>query len=226
MAAGGRQFLSRKGGHGWGNNEKQYYTRADTNNSVVKNGVLSIISRKEKKENSEYTSARILSKGKADWRFGRIEVSAKLPKGVGLWPAIWMLGSDIDKTPWPASGEIDIMEHVGYRPDDILGTVHTAAFNHLKNTQKGGETKIKDPYNSFNTYAVEWDSEKIIFFLNDTEFFRFKNEHKTSAEWPFNKSFFLIMNTAIGGDLGGKKGIDDSIFPAVYEIDYVRIFER
>ncbi len=215
-----------QGGHGWGNNEKQYYTKADTNNAIVKNGVLSIISRKEKKENNDYTSARILSKGKAAWTYGRIEVSAKLPKGVGLWPAIWMLGADIDKTPWPACGEIDIMEHVGYRPADILGTVHTEAFNHVKNTQKGGEITIKDPYNSFNTYAIEWDADKIVFFLNDTEFFRFKNEHKTSAEWPFNKPFFLIMNTAIGGNLGGQKGIDDSAFPAVYEIDYVRVFQR
>ena len=215
-----------EGGHGWGNREKQYYTTADTNNAIVKNGVLSIISRKEKKENSDYTSVRLLTKGKASWTYGRVEVSAKLPKGVGLWPAIWMLGHDIDDAGWPACGEIDIMEHVGYRPNDILGTVHTEAFNHIKNTQKGGEIAIKDPYNSFNTYAIEWDADKIVFFLNDTEFFRFKNEHKTSAEWPFDKPFFLIMNTAIGGDLGGKKGIDDIIFPVVYEIDYVRVFQR
>ena len=215
-----------EGGHGWGNNEKQFYTKADTNNALVTKGVLSIISRKEKKENSDYTSARILSRGKASWTYGRVEMSAKLPKGVGLWPAFWMLGADIGKTPWPACGEIDIMEHVGYRPGDILGTVHTTAFNHMKNTQKGGEIKIKDPYDSFNSYAIEWDAEKIVFFLNDTEYFRFKNEHKTSAEWPFDKPFFLIMNTAIGGNLGGQKGIDDTVFPAVYEIDYVRVFRR
>ena len=215
-----------EGGHGWGNNEKQFYTKADTNNAIVNEGVLSIISRKEKKENSDYTSARILSRGKASWTYGRVEMSAKLPKGVGLWPAFWMLGADIGKTTWPACGEIDIMEHVGYRPGDILGTVHTTAFNHMKNTQKGGEIKIKDPYDSFNTYAIEWDAEKIVFFLNDTEYFRFKNEHKTSAEWPFDKPFFLIMNTAVGGNLGGQKGIDDTVFPAVYEIDYVRVFQR
>ena len=215
-----------EGGHGWGNNEKQFYTKADTNNALVTKGVLSIISRKEKKENSDYTSARILSRGKASWTYGRVEMSAKLPKGVGLWPAFWMLGADIGKTPWPACGEIDIMEHVGYRPGDILGTVHTTSFNHMKNTQKGGEIKIKYPYDSFNTYAIEWDAEKIVFFLNDTEYFRFKNEHKTSAEWPFDKPFFLIMNTAIGGNLGGQKGIDDTVFPAVYEIDYVRVFQR
>ena len=215
-----------EGGHGWGNNERQYYTKADTNNAIVGKGVLSIISRKGKKEKNDYTSARILSKGKATWTYGRIEVSAKLPKGVGLWPAIWMLGADIDKTKWPACGEIDIMEHVGHKADIILGTVHTGAFNHIKHTQKGEKTIIKDPYNSFNTYAIEWDAEKIVFFLNDTEYFRFNNEHKTSAEWPFDKPFFLIMNTAIGGDLGGKEGIDDTIFPAVFEIDYVRVFQR
>ncbi len=215
-----------EGGHGWGNNEKQFYTRADTNNAIVKNGVLSIITRKEKKENSEYTSARVLTKDKASWIYGRIEMSAKLPRGVGLWPAFWMLGVDIEKTSWPACGEIDIMEHVGYRADEILGTVHTTAFNHMKNTQKGGEIKIENPYNSFNTYAVEWDADKIVFFLNDVVFFRFNNEHKTSAEWPFDKPFFLIMNTAVGGNLGGQKGIDDSVFPAVYEIDYVRVYQR
>ena len=214
------------GGHGWGNNEKQFYTRADTNNASVKKGILSIIARKETKEKSDYTSARLVTKNKAEFTYGRMEIRAKLPKGVGLWPAIWMLGADIEKTGWPKCGEIDIMEHVGYRPDIVLGTVHTEAFNHMKNTHKGNETAIIDPYNSFHTYAIEWDAHKIVFFLDEVKYFQFDNVHKTEAEWPFDKPFFFILNTAIGGDLGGKKGIDDTIFPAVFEIDYVRVFQK
>ena len=213
------------GGHGWGNNEKQFYTDADTMNAIVKNGVLSIIARKEKNGNNEYTSARLLTRGKAEWTYGYIEIKAKLPPRRGLWPAGWMLGSEVGETGWPNCGEIDIMEHVGYKKDTVFGTVHTGAYNHVKGTQKGIEYLIKNPYSQFRTFAIEWTPEKIDFLLDREQFYHFSNEHKTNAEWPFDKPFFLLLNMAIGGNLGGQKGIDDSIFPATFEVDYVRVYQ-
>jgi glycerophosphoryl diester phosphodiesterase len=213
------------GGNGWGNHEKQFYTKADTSNAIVKNGFLSIIARKENHENSEYTSARLLTKGKAEWTYGYFEVRAKLPAGVGLWPAAWMLGSNVDKVGWPLGGEIDIMEHVGYKKDSLFGTVHTKAYNHSINTQKGTTVFLKNPYDEFHTYAINWTPEKIEFFLDGKKYYEFANEHKTAAEWPFDKPFYFLLNMAVGGDFGGKEGVDDSVFPAVYEVDYVRVFQ-
>ena len=213
------------GGNGWGNNEKEFYTEKDTSNALVKNGVLSIVARKEMKSTNEYTSARLLTKGKAEWKYGRIEINAKLPEGRGLWPAGWMLGSNSDKTGWPECGEIDIMEHVGFKKDSIFGTVHTGAYNHVKGTQKGVVIFIENPYTRFHTFAIEWTPEKIDFLLDGEKYYQFLNEHKSSAKWPFDQPFFLILNLAIGGGLGGQKGIDDSIFPATYEIDYVRVYQ-
>lgn len=214
------------GGHGWGNNELQYYTAADTMNARVKNGLLTITVRNAKVGTNEYTSARLITKGKADFTYGRIEVSAKLPPGRGLWPAIWMLCSDIEKLGWPSGGEIDIMEHVGYEKDTVLGTVHTEAYNHVKNTQKGKKIFISNPYTDFHLYAIEWTPEYIDFFMDDQRFLRFSNEHKTSAEWPFDKPFYLILNIAVGGNLGGQKGVDQNIFPSSMEVDYVRVYQK
>src|SRR5687767_8877514 len=124
------------GGHGWGNNELQYYTNASSKNVEVSNGSLKIRAIKEAMGSNAYTSAKLITKGKADFTYGRFEIRAKLPPGRGLWPAIWMLGSNIDKVDWPECGEIDIMEHVGYEKDSIFGTIHTKSYNHVINTQK------------------------------------------------------------------------------------------
>ena len=214
------------GGHGWGNNEKQYYTYGDTMNVMVKNGTLSITARKEQKGNNEYTSARLFTKGKASWKYGRIEINAQLPEGRGLWPAAWMLGNNIDKMGWPECGEIDIMEHVGFKKDSVFGTIHTGAYNHVKGTQKGKTTHIQNPYTLFHTFAIEWTPEKIDFFLDGELYNHFGNEHKTSDEWPFDQPFYLLLNLAVGGNFGGQKGIDDSVFPATYKIDYVRVYQK
>lgn len=213
------------GGKGWGNNELQYYTNADTSNALVKNGVLSITARKSKFENRDYTSARLLTKGKAEWTYGRIEVRAKLPKGRGTWPAIWMLGSNIETAGWPKCGEIDIMEHVGYDPDTLVGTIHTQAYNHVKGTQKSKKIFIKNPYTEFHVYAVDWTPEKMDFLLDGYVYLSIANEHKTVNEWPFDKPEYLLLNVAVGGNWGGAKGIDESVFPAKMEVDYVRVFQ-
>lgn len=214
------------GGNGWGNNELQYYTEGDTNNVMVKNGLLSIIARKEKKEGKDYTSTRMVTRGKADWIHGRIEIRAKLPKGRGTWPAGWMLGSNIKEVGWPQCGEIDILEHVGYDPDTIVGSIHTTAYNHVKGTQKTQRLFIKNPYTEFHTYAIEYTAEKMDFLLDEKVYMTVKNEHKTDKEWPFDKSQYLLLNLAIGGNWGGAKGVDATIFPVSMEVDYVRIFQK
>ena len=213
------------GGNGWGNNEAQFYTKADTNNAVVRNGFLSIIARKEKHEGKEYTSARMVTSNKKDWRFGRVEIRAKLPKGRGTWPAGWMLGSNINTVGWPQCGEVDILEHVGYDPDTIVGSIHSTAYNHIKGTQKTKRIFIKNPYTEFHVYACEWDTNKMVFFLDGTSYLTVQNEHKTEKEWPFNNPMYILLNVAVGGDWGGTKGIDESIFPVRMEVDYVRVYQ-
>lgn len=212
------------GGHGWGNNELQYYTAADTGNAMVRNGKLFIKAVKQFKEGKEYTSARLVSKNKGDWVYGRIEVSAKLPAGRGMWPAIWMLPTDWEYGGWPASGEIDIMENVGFNPDTVFSSIHTQSFNHSIGTQKTKGLKTGEIYNSFHTYAIEWFKGRIDFFIDDKQFFSFKNTGNDFKDWPFDKRFHLIMNIAVGGNWGGAKGIDETIFPGIMEVDYVRVF--
>lgn len=214
------------GGGGWGNNERQFYTDADTNNAVVRKGRLNIIVLKQTRENHDYTSARLVTRGKASWTYGRIEARIKLPEGKGLWPAFWMLGDAINKTGWPDCGEIDIMEHVGYQPDSSWGTVHTKAFNHIKGTQKGSKTYLAHPYDRFHVYAIEWTPENIRFFVDDKPFFQFNNQHKSFAEWPFDSPAYIVLNVAVGGNLGGKEGIDQAAFPATMQVDYVRVFQK
>ncbi len=214
------------GGNGWGNNELQFYTKADTNNAIVTGSSLKIINRKQSREGKEYTSARMVTKNKGDWKYGRVEVRAKLPKGRGLWPAIWMLPTDWKYGGWPASGEIDIMEHVGYNPDSLYGTVHTKSFNHSIHTQVGKNIRLPEPYTTFHVYAIEWYADRIDFIFDGATYLTFKNSGKGSAEWPFDQNFHLILNIATGGNWGGQKGIDESIFPGTMEVDYVRVFQE
>jgi beta-glucanase (GH16 family) len=208
------------------NAEKQYYTKRRSENARVENGTLIIESRKEKYDKGEYTSASLHTFGKAEWKYGRIEVRAKLPTGNGMWPAIWMLGVNIREIGWPACGEIDIMENVGYDPDMIHANIHTEKYNHVKGTGKGSKIKADKPYEKFHVYAVEWSENRMDFYLDDTNYFTFKNEGTGSDVWPYDKAHYLILNAAVGGSWGGQKGIDDSIWPQKYYIDYVRVFKK
>jgi beta-glucanase (GH16 family) len=214
------------GGHGWGNNEKQYYTEADLDNARVEDGVLKITAKKEIRNDNPYTSARLVTKNKGDWKYGKVEVSAKLPQGRGLWPAIWMLPTDWEYGGWPDSGEIDIMEHVGYKPDSIFQTVHTKSFNHTLGTQVGSSTYMGNVYNDFHTYSIIWDAAEINFYIDGENQFTFMNSGKGFDEWPFDKRFHLILNLAVGGNWGGQKGIDNSIFPQTFSVDYVRVYKQ
>ena len=211
-------------GCGWGNAELQYYTDKNLKNARVENGHLIIEAHKEDMRNSKYTSARLVTRKKGDWKYGRVEVRAKLPSGLGTWPAIWMLSTEWKNGGWPESGEIDIMEHVGFMPDSILGTVHTSAFNHSIHTQRGDSIMISDVERNFHNYSINWNEDKIDFFVDDLNYFTFKNEGKGTAEWPFDEYFHLIINLAVGGNWGGARGVDDTIWPQQLVVDYVRVY--
>jgi len=212
--------------YGWGNNELQYYTSKDMDNAFADGEKLHIKAIKEKKGKRDYTSARLITKNKGDWKYGRFEFSAKLPQGRGIWPAIWMLPTDWEYGEWPASGEIDIMEHVGYNPDSVFASAHTEAYNHIKGTNKTEGIKVRNIYDGFHTYTLEWEEDEYRVYFDDIHFFTFKNENKTFREWPFDKRFHILLNVAVGGNWGGKEGVDDSIFPQEMIVDYVRVYKK
>ncbi|MGO8678907.1 MAG: family 16 glycosylhydrolase [Limisphaerales bacterium] len=227
------------------NNEAQYYTLQREENARVQDGMLIIEARKEEfknpdydpnaagqgkgagrrgRESAHYTSASLTTRGKASWTSGRVEVRAKLPKGRGTWPAIWMLGTN-RAAGWPACGEIDIMEEVGYEPGIVQAHIHTGKYNHVKNTSKGDRITIADASDAFHVYAVQWNKDQMDFYVDDQKYFTYRNEGTGSDAWPFDKDQYLILNLAIGGAWGGAKGVDDSIFPQRFYIDYVRVYQ-
>jgi beta-glucanase (GH16 family) len=212
------------GGSGWGNNELQNYTN-DIKNAVVSNGTLKITALKESLGGKDYTSARLITKGKGDFLYGRIEIKAKLPSGRGTWPALWMLPTEITYGNWPKSGEIDIMEHVGYDPNNVHITVHTEAYNHMINTQKGNIKNVPTAMTDFHLYRVDWTPYSIRGYIDDQKIFDYINEGKGYTSWPFDKKFHLLMNVAVGGNWGGAQGIDPNVYPAVMEVDYVRVYK-
>ena len=214
------------GGGGWGNSEAQYYTGSRLNNSEVKDGYLFIHAIKEDFEGKKYTSARLVSRGKGDWLYGKFEVRAKLPQGRGMWPAIWMLPTDWFYGGWPDSGEIDIMENLGHIPYFIAGTVQTQSYNFRQNTQKQEITAILDCYTEFHNYTLEWDPNEIRIYADSILYNTFRNEGAGFQIWPFDQRFHLILNVAVGGTFGGTNGIDDNIFPQSMVIDYVRVYQK
>jgi beta-glucanase (GH16 family) len=216
------------GGGGFGNFEMQYYTNKPEN-SRTENGKLIIETRKEKMIGHPYTSAKLITKERKEMLYGRIEVRAKLPEGRGNWPAIWMLPVDSQGYgfSWPDSGEIDIMEHVGFDPGNVHFSIHTEAYNHKIGTHKTGIKKIPDATTEFHTYGIEWTPDFIRWYVDSDEntVFTFKNEKTDYKAWPFDKPFYLILNTAVGGTWGGRNGVDNEAFPYTMEIDYVRYYK-
>lgn len=212
------------GGNGWGNNELEYYTN-NISNAKVSNGKLTITARKESMGGKDYTSARMVTKGKGDFLYGRFEINAKIPGGLGTWPAIWMLPTDWEYGGWPNSGEIDIMEHVGYDPNVIHISAHTLAYYFKINTQKTSTRKIDNAITDFHKYRLDWTPYALRGYIDDQFIFEFVNEGKGYTVWPFDKKFHILLNLAIGGDWGGAKGLDQSIFPVAMEVDYVRVYK-
>jgi len=212
------------------NNEAQTYTES-SENVYVSNGNLNIRAKKENPfnpNNPKYTSGRVITRDKLEIQYGYIEIRAKLPSGVGSWPAIWMLSSNIESVGWPRCGEIDIMEHVGHDPNHVYFSLHNnTLWGNMSGTDQQGVFYSQEIENQYNTYAVDWDSTQIKGYFNDQQFFQFtKSESMDYEEWPYDHPFFLIINLAIGGDWGGQQGIDNSIFPCKYLIDYVRVFKK
>lgn len=211
---------------GWGNEELQYYTsRAE--NVRVEDGMLHIEVEKEGFEDHNYTSARLVTRGKGSWQYGRIEVRAKLPYGRGTWPAIWMLPIEKQHGGWPSDGEIDIMEHVGHEPNYVYASVHTKAFNHVDGTQKtAGMMEFENLFEeTFHVYAVDWTKERMQFLVDDIPYLTFENANATYKEWPFDAPFYLILNVAVGGTWGGAQGVREDIWPQQLEVDYVRVYQ-
>jgi beta-glucanase (GH16 family) len=214
------------GDHGWGNNELENYTDKPEN-IRVENGHLVIEVKKETSGKQNYSSARLVSKGKGDFLYGKFEIKARLPKGRGTWPAIWMLASEKNygNKGWPDNGEIDIMEHVGFDQNRVHGNIHTKAFNHAIKTNKGNNVLVDNVSDEFHVYSCEWTPSSVSILIDGKAFFTFTKEPSYQwAEWPFDKPFHLLLNIAVGGNWGGQKGVDDSIFPQKMEVDYVRVY--
>ena len=219
------------GGHGWGNNELQFYTDSDSN-SYVENGNLILKAQVvpqgigSSKGLRYYSSARLRTYGKGDWKYGRIEVKAKVASGQGIWPAIWMLPTDWLFGGWPSSGEIDIMEHVGYDLGVVHGSVHTEAYNHKINTQRSSAKKIANVDTEFHVYSIIWNKDKISFFIDDVQYFIFENDQQSNYKtWPFDQRFHLLINIAVGGDWPGNPD-NSTNFPRTMLVDYVRVYEK
>lgn len=204
------------GAGGWGNNELEYYTNRSSN-VIVQGGVLKITAKKEDYNGSTYTSARILSKNKFAFTYGRVEVRAKLPAGVGTWPAIWMLGSNIDTTPWPGCGEIDIMEHLGRDLNNIYSTLHYPG--HSGANADGGTRMIANATTDFHVYSLDWSPTLIKISVDG----QIVHSVTNTANIPFNHDFFFIMNLAMGGNFGG--AVDPNFTSGTMEVDYIRVYK-
>ena len=180
-------------GHGWGNNELQFYT-VNNENVKLENGILIIETRKQDMDRRNYTSARLFSK--KTFRYGYFEMKAKLPVGRGIWPAFWLLGAN-KSIKWPTVGEIDVMEYVGFEPNRVHGTIHCAAYNHTIGTQKGQSTSFDDQ--TCNLFQLDWRKNSIRIYVNNQLYFSFnKEENAGDDEWPFDNQFNIIINTAVG----------------------------
>jgi beta-glucanase (GH16 family) len=216
---------------GWFNKERQYYSANRSKNLRLENGRLIIEARHEPLGlrkypdwgGQRYSSARIYSKG-AGWIYGFYEIRAKLPCARGTWPAIWMLPVAMQK--WPDDGEIDIMEHVGSKPHEIVASLHTGLFNHAIGTQRSAQAMLPTSCSEFHRYQLDWQPDAITIGADDRAIMRVKNDQPGgNGAWPFDVPFRLILNLAVGGDWAGARGIDDAAMPQRMEIDYVRIWQ-
>lgn len=223
------------------NNESQYYTVARKENAWINNGMLTITGQKEQYPNrlykpgnakwqrkdslASYTSAALITLNKKHFTYGRVEVRAKIPQGLGVWPAIWMLGVDRGMVRWPYCGEIDIMEFVGHDSNHVHATVHFAdTTDKRQHTSSGSKIETLQPYNDFHVYAVEWNDKEMNFFFDDSIYHHFNIDKAAyKGDNPFQKPFYLLLNLALGGAWGGP--INDSNLPQQYLIDYVRVYE-
>ncbi|MDF3059303.1 MAG: glycoside hydrolase [Rariglobus sp.] len=206
------------------NNEASHYTRRIENVRVQK-GNLVIEARREHFEGSAYTSGSLTTRTTFPFVYGRVEIRAKLPRGRGIWPALWLLGWHNEKAWWPETGEIDLMEHVGCEPDLLFFSIHTLENNHAKSRPIQARLPVSGIYDDYHLYRLDWTDKTVTLFFDDKEVLHYEKTGDKMASWPFSNPMYLIMNVAIGGNWGGSKGIDDTIFPQRLLIDYVRIYK-
>jgi hypothetical protein len=210
---------------GWVNHELQNYTDHRWENARVEDGHLVIEARRDWYQGHEYSSARLKTQGKASFRYGRVEARIEVPGGWGTWPAFWMMPEDFSRG-WPACGEIDIMEEVGYEGDVVHATTHAAAYNWQRAEQRTAWTDAPGATSGFHIYALEWTPDRIDVFVDGRLYFTSENPHWGDDWWPFDKNFYVILNLAVGGDWGGAQGVDPNIWPRRMLVDYVRVYER
>jgi beta-glucanase (GH16 family) len=212
------------GNCGWGNNELQYYRNENT--SFV-DGNLVITAKKQSFGGDDYTSSRLITKGKQQFKFGRIDIRAALPKGQGLWPALWMLGSNIDAVSWPACGEIDIMELAGNLPNRVVGTVHYGAnvAAHQYTSQSKYLSGTDNFQDEFHVFSINWENNLIEFLVDNEVYHTITPASLNGAPYPFNKNFFFVFNVAVGGNFPGNPD-NSTAFPQWMVVDYVRVFQK
>ena len=210
------------GNNGWGNNELQYYTDRPEN-VVVEDGMLKITARQELYMGSNYTSARILTKGKIEQKYGRIEARIKLPLGRGLWPAFWMIGANSDTVIWPQCGEIDIMEYLGSNPTTVLGTVHGPGYSAGESISKSYTLPNSRFDTDFHIFGIEWGEDYINYYIDDVLYNQITPDD-VPGEWVFNQPFYIILNMAVGGNLPGSPN-SETVFPQTMLVDYIRIYQ-
>jgi len=210
-------------GTDWGNLQLEYDTDRPENVSLDGNGRLRITARKEQYEESDYTSGRINTRGLFSHKYGRFEARILLPIGRGIWPAFWMLGADFPDVPWPDCGEIDIMEYRGQEPNILVGSVHGPG--HSGSNAISGEYQSSGFLNEqYHVYAIEWDSESITWFIDDTQYHRVdRDDLPDGARWVYDHPFFILLNVAVGGRWVGPP--DDTVFPQTMRVDWVRVYE-
>ena len=225
-------YDTERNAEGWYNRELQYYSAGRPENARVEGGRLIIEARLESLDpattpdwgGQAFTSARLITRGLAQWTYGFVEVRAKVPCGRGTWPAAWML--PVAPAEWPAGGEIDILEHVGHDVGVVHGTVHTTRYNHTRGTERGGSKRVADACGAFHRYQVLWTPDGINFGVDDVGYYAFRNDGRGDrATWPFDQPFYAILNVAVGGDWGGAEGVDRRAFPQALEVDYIRVFQ-
>jgi beta-glucanase (GH16 family) len=204
------------GGHGWGNNEKEYYT---DKNATIENGNLVITGKSETIDSNAYTSSRITTKGKREFQYGKVEARIKIPVGLGLWPAFWMLGANIDQVNWPHCGEVDIMEHIN--ADSIFyGTLHW-----VNNEKVSAGNQMKAAPEDYHVFAIEWTADSINWLLDGTKYHSVEIKNNVNSTEEFHKPFFILLNLAIGGDWPGQT-IDQNKIPAQMLVDYIRVYQK
>ena len=209
----------------WVNNELQNYVNHTTPKgryvTEISGGHLQIHCFKE---DGKIYSGRVYAKVKEGWTYGYIEASIKLPKGKGTWPAFWMM--PVNFKSWPADGEIDIMEEVGYHPDYVSSSLHANAHVHSNGTQVTHEMYCKGAEGEFHTYSIEWTAQNITTYVDGKKQLSYDNRGLGRDDWPYNDPFYIIFNLAWGGDWGGSQGVDENALPVTMEVDYVRVFQK